>query len=75
MYKNGIAITFESTHLTMKANKLLKNHFKSEVIPAPKELSKAGCKIAVFVSECSNAEKVTKILGQEEISYLKVMKL
>ncbi|MEW5821942.1 MAG: DUF3343 domain-containing protein [Cyanobacteriota bacterium] len=71
MQRNGIIITFESTHLTMKSNKLLKDKYMCEVIPAPRDLSKSGCKIALHISERCNLNEINDILEKENIQILK----
>lgn len=63
-------ITFNTTHNTMKANKLLKSNYDTEVVPAPKELSKSGCSIAVKTSHINSKEEILHILNQNNLKTL-----
>lgn len=71
----SLAITFESTHLTMKAHRVLKKVYNSEVIPAPKELSSKGCKIALLIDNASLKQQVLELLRQNQIQHLNIIEL
>ena len=60
-------ITFNTTHNTMKANKLLKSNFDTEIVPAPKELSKSGCSIALKANDTKKKEQIINILTQNNL--------
>jgi len=60
-------ITFNTTHATMKANKLLKSSYATEVVPAPKELSKSGCSIALKIKNITLEEEILDILKENNL--------
>lgn len=69
----ALVITFKTTHQTMKAQKLLKPDFRCEVIPAPKELLQAGCKIALYVPDTLKKETLLEILRSNNLSVSKLI--
>ena len=63
-------ITFNTTHNTMKANKLLKRNYDTEVVSAPKELNESGCSIAVKISQINSKDEILNILSQNNLKIL-----
>lgn len=71
----SIYITFNTTHTTMKANKLLKSNYDTEVVPAPKEMSQSGCSIALKINTPHLKEEILNILTQNNLKILNEIEL
>lgn len=68
----ALYITFNTTHNAMKANKLLKSNYETVIVPAPKELSKSGCSIAIKTGRINEEEEILQILNEYNLKILKI---
>lgn len=71
----SIYITFNTTHSTMKANKLLKSNYDTEVVPAPREMRQSGCSIALKINTPHLKEEILNILTQNNLKILNKIEL